>query len=183
MGEGVAATPAGAVGAFQIGRVRQHRNRDRWHGDVSDVRVHDRVVVPNEVSELAWRKPNLLATGLCRAADGASPEQSDGRPLKLDGGASIYRDADASCSPDLDQDCPYVPPPLVGDRHLTLDGESGYATTGEPVVDTGDSFTADVTVRLSDSDPAHPMNVLSQAGHFTDAFKLRYDRPPTAGSR
>ncbi|MEU9918714.1 LamG domain-containing protein [Streptomyces sp. NPDC051001] len=180
VGDGVAATPAEAAGAFQIGRARGTTGyRDRWHGDVSDVRVHDRVVVPNEVSELAWRKPDLLGHwSLSSATDGASPEQSDGTPLKLGGGASIYRDADASCSPDLDPDCPYVPPPLVGDGHLALDGESGYATTEEPVVDTGDSFTVGVVIRLSDSDPAHPMTVLSQAGQHTDAFKLRYD-PPT----
>lgn len=109
------------------------------------------------------------------AADGASPEQSDGAPLRLGTGASIYRGADNSCIPELDPDCPYVPLPLVGDGHLRLDGETGYAAADGPVVDTGDSFTLGVVVRLADSEPAHPMTVLSQAGEHTDAFKVRYE--------
>ncbi|WP_171141261.1 LamG domain-containing protein [Streptomyces sp. S3(2020)] len=180
VGDAVAATPAEAAGAFQIGRARGTTGyRDRWHGDVSDVQVHDRVVVPTEVSEHAWRKPTLLGHwSLSSATDGASPEQSGGTPLHLAGGASVYRASDDSCIPDIDPDCTYVPPPLVGDGHLALDGESGYASAEGPVVDTGDSFTIGVVVRLADSAPAHPMTVLSQAGEHTDAFKVRYD-PPT----
>lgn len=33
--------------------------RDRWHGDLGDVQVHDRVVVPGEVAEL----PRCLPVG------------------------------------------------------------------------------------------------------------------------
>ncbi|MEU1510765.1 LamG domain-containing protein [Streptomyces sp. NPDC005811] len=95
--------------------------------------------------------------------------------MRLGAGASIYRGSDDSCIPDLDPDCTYVPPPLVGDGHLRLDGEGGYAAADGPVVDTGDSFTVGVVVRLADSAPAHPMTVLSQAGEHTDAFKVRYE--------
>ncbi|MGW6489192.1 LamG-like jellyroll fold domain-containing protein [Streptomyces sp. NPDC055056] len=170
------ATPAEASGAFQIGRARGADGyRDRWHGDVGDVEVHDRVVVPGEAAELAQRKPKLLGHwSLEKATDGASPEQSDGTPLRLGTGATIYQGSDSSCIPELDPDCTYVPPALVGDGHLRLDGETGYAATDGPVVDTEDSFTLGVVVRLADSEPAHPMTVLSQAGEHTDAFKLRY---------
>ncbi len=170
------ATPAEASGAFQIGRARGADGyRDRWHGDVGDVQVHDRVVVPGEAAELAQRKPKLLGHwSLEKATDGASPEQSDGTPLRLGTGATIYKGSDSSCIPELDPDCTYVPPALVGDGHLRLDGETGYAATDGPVVDTEDSFTLGVVVRLADSEPAHPMTVLSQAGEHTDAFKLRY---------
>ncbi|MGH1554032.1 hypothetical protein ACRAWF_25025 [Streptomyces sp. L7] len=117
------------------------------------------------MAELAYRKPKLLGHwSLENATDGVSPEQSDGAPLRLGAGASIYRGSDSSCIPDIDPDCTYVPPPLVGDGHLLLDGESGYAAADGPVVDTGDSFTLGVVVRLADSEPAHPMTVLSQAG-------------------
>ncbi|MFJ1969229.1 LamG-like jellyroll fold domain-containing protein [Streptomyces sp. NPDC087903] len=177
VGTAVEATPAQAAGAFQIGRARGSAGyRDRWQGDVGDVQVHDRVVVPNEAAELAYRKPKLLGHwSLESATDGASPEESEGAPLRLGTGASIYQGSDNSCIQDIDPDCTYVPPALVGDGHLRLDGESGYAATDGPAVDTGDSFTLGVAVRLADSEPAHPMTVLSQAGEHTDAFKVRYE--------
>jgi hypothetical protein len=71
--------------------------------------------------------------------------------------------------------CHQSPYALVGDGHLHLDGVTGYAAADGPVVDTGDSFTLGVVVRLADSEPAHPMTVLSQAGEHTDAFKVRYE--------
>ncbi|MEU5097953.1 LamG-like jellyroll fold domain-containing protein [Streptomyces sp. NPDC020996] len=109
------------------------------------------------------------------ARAGTGVTESDGPPLRLGTGASIYRVSDGSCSPDLDPDCPYVPPALVGDGHLTLDGETGYAAADGPVVDTADSFTLGVVVRLADAEPAHPMTALSQAGEHTDAFRVRYE--------
>ncbi|MFE2541740.1 LamG domain-containing protein [Actinacidiphila glaucinigra] len=177
VGTAVQAAPAATAGAFQIGRARGATGyRDRWHGDIGDVRVHDRVVVPGEVAQLARRQPKLLGHwSLENAADGMSPEQSDGAPLRLGTGASIYRGTDGSCIPDAETDCTYMPPPLVDNGHLRLDGQTGYATADGPVVDTGDSFTIGVVVRLADSQPAHPMTVLSQAGEHTEAFKLRYD--------
>ncbi|PKT70597.1 hypothetical protein CW362_23595 [Streptomyces populi] len=173
-GTAVDATPAEAAGAFQIGRARGASGyRDRWHGDVADVQVHDRVVVPGEVSELAYRKPKRLGHwSLESATDGVSPEGAGGSPLRLGGGATVFRGSDGSCIPDLDPDCP--PMALVGEGHLHLDGESGYAATDGPAVDTGDSFTVGAVVRLADSEPDHPMTVLSQAGEHTDAFKVRY---------
>ncbi|MFF3559429.1 LamG-like jellyroll fold domain-containing protein [Streptomyces sp. NPDC002574] len=177
VGTAAEASPATTAGAFQMGRTRGTTGyRDRWDGDVSDVQVYDRVVVPGEMAELALRRPNLLGHwSLGSEEDGTSPEQSGGAPLRLGAGASIYRVSDSSCIPDLDPDCTYMPPPLVGEGHLRLDGETGYAAADGPVVDTGDSFTLGVVVRLADSVPAHPMTVLSQAGEHTDAFKVRYE--------
>lgn len=177
VGTAADATGAETAGAFQIGRARGAAGYgDQWHGDIGDVQVHDRVVVPNEMAELAYRKPKLLGHwSVENATDGVSPEQSDGAPLRLGTGASIYRGSDSSCIPELEPDCAYVPSPLVGDGHLRLDGESGYAAADGPVVDTGNSFTLGVVVRLADSEPAHPMTVLSQAGEHTDAFKVRYE--------
>ncbi|MFI6007874.1 LamG domain-containing protein [Streptomyces sp. NPDC051243] len=172
-----AAAPAATSGAFQIGRSRNGDGyRDRWHGEIGDVRTYDRVVVPVEITELAHRKPTLLGHwSLETATDGVSPEQGGKAPLTLGPGAAIHRGPDGSCLPDLDPDCPVVPYALVGDGHLRLDGETGYAATGSAVVDTSDSFTVGVVVRLADSEPAAPMTVLSQAGEHTDAFKVRYD--------
>ncbi|MYT70327.1 LamG domain-containing protein [Streptomyces sp. SID8367] len=169
------ATPAEAAGAFQIGRARGPAGyRDRWQGEVGDVRVHDRVVTPGEIAELGYRKPEVKGHWSLESADGGeSPELSGGAPLKLSDGATIRRGVEDDCA--WNPDC--VPPadyPLVGDGDLTLDGTTGHATTDRPVVDTGDSFTVGVVVRLADTDPEHPMTVLSQGGEHADAFKVRY---------
>lgn len=89
-GEAVEATSADA---FQIGQARDTDGyRDLWHGDVADVRVHDRVVVPDEVAELARRKASLVGHwSLTDSTDGTSPEQSGGSPLRLSDGASTYQ--------------------------------------------------------------------------------------------
>ncbi|MFF6876181.1 LamG domain-containing protein [Streptomyces sp. NPDC012474] len=170
------AKPAATAGAFQIGRVRDGNGyHDRWHGELGGVRVHDRVVVPDEVSELAYRKPSSRGHwSLETARDGASPERNGGAPLKLAPGATIHRGPDGSCLPELDPDCPAVPYALVGDGHLSLDGRSGHAVAEGPVVETSDSFTIGVVARLADAEPEGPMTVLSLPGEHTDAFRVRY---------
>ncbi|MFJ8827973.1 LamG-like jellyroll fold domain-containing protein [Streptomyces sp. NPDC102467] len=167
------AAPVEASGAFQIGRARGAAGyRDRWHGEVGDVRIYDRVVVPADAAELGSRKPQLKDHwSLENAEDGASPELYGGAPLKLSDGATVHRSPDLECS--LDPDC--VPDyALVGDGHLALDGATGHAATDQPVVDTDDSFTIGMVVRLADADPDRPMTVLSQGGENADAFKVRY---------
>ncbi len=67
-----------------------------------------------------------------------------------------------------------MPYALVGDGHLTLDGKAGHAVADGPVVDTSESFSVGVTVRLADLEPARPMTVLSVPGTYADAFKVRY---------
>ncbi|MER5833713.1 LamG domain-containing protein [Streptomyces sp. NPDC002130] len=176
VGNRAEATPAASAGAFQIGRVRDGNGyHDRWHGELGGVRVHDRVVVPDEAAELAHREPSSRGRwSLETAQDGASPELNGGAPLKLAPGATIHRGPDGSCLPELDPDCPAVPYALVGDGHLSLDGRSGHAVAEGPVVDTSDSFTIGVVARLADTEPEGPMTVLSLPGEHTDVFKLRY---------
>ncbi|MER8041932.1 LamG domain-containing protein [Streptomyces sp. NPDC094032] len=169
------AAPVESAGAFQIGRIRSKNGyQDRWIGEIGDVRVHDRVVVADEASRLAYRKPRLLGHwSFDTVTDGASPERNGGAPLRLAPGASLYRGPDSSC--EIDPSCPWQPYPLVGAANLRLDGEGGHALTDGPVVDTGDSWTLGVVARIDDADATRPMTVLSQAGEHTDAFKLRYD--------
>ncbi|GAA2306009.1 hypothetical protein GCM10010431_27260 [Streptomyces kunmingensis] len=168
------ATPVEAPGAFQVGRARDATGyRDHWDGDVGDLRVYDRVVVPDEAAQLGSRKPRLQGHwSLENAEDGTSPELHGGTPLMLSDGATIHHSPDFECS--LDPDCPNTEYALVGDGHLALDGAAGHASTSQPVVDTNDSFTIGVKVRLADLDPDRPMTVLSQGGQNVDAFKVRY---------
>lgn len=173
-------TPAAGDGSFQIGRAQDAAGyRDRWRGEVGDVRVYDRVAVPGEIAELGTRKAQLLGHwALETAPGGISAESNGGQPLKLGRGASIFR-MDEPCDP-LDPDCGLGDWPLADEGHLNLDGVSGHAATEKPVVDTGDSFTVSATVRLADQEPDHPMTVLSQGGVHGDAFKVRYE--PSASS-
>ncbi|QIQ07026.1 LamG domain-containing protein [Streptomyces liangshanensis] len=171
-----AATAAPSTGALQIGRARGTDGyRDRWQGEVADVRTYDRLVVPDEVTELARRVPERRGHwSLESERDGASPELYDGAPLRLASGATLHRGPDPACIPDIDPDCPVVRYALVGDGDLELDGTGGHASTDGPVVDTGDSFSIGVVVRLPEDEGEHPMTVLSQGGQYGDAFKLRY---------
>ncbi|MFD3658665.1 LamG-like jellyroll fold domain-containing protein [Streptomyces sp. NPDC058620] len=174
VGEEEAVTPVAAEGNFQIGRSHGASGyRDRWKGEIGDVRVHDRVVAPAEITRLGSRAAQLRGHwALENAPEGISAEAGGGEPLKLAAGASIFRAGD-ECDL-LDPDCIPGDWPLADEGHLSLDGTAGYAATDKPVVDTDDSFTVSATVRLADNEPAHPMTALSQGGVHGDAFKVRY---------
>ncbi len=175
-GEEVAVTPVAGEGAFQIGRARGAQGyRDRWQGEIGDVRAYDRIVVASEVKDLATRAARRLGHwALDTAPDGLAPEAGGGAPLKLGPGASLYR-LDDPCDP-LDLECGQdFPLEIDGDGHLRLEGVSGHAATEAPVVDTSGSFTVSVRVRLTDDEPAAPMTAISQGGEHSDAFKVRFD--------
>ncbi|MEW1626851.1 LamG-like jellyroll fold domain-containing protein [Streptomyces sp. NPDC089173] len=175
-GEEAAAVPAAGEGAFQIGRARGAQGyRDRWQGEIGDVRAYDRIVVASEVKDLATRAARRLGHwALDTAPDGLAPEEGGGAPLKLGPGASLYR-LDDPCDP-LDLECGWdFPLEMDGDGHLRLDGVLGHAATDAPVVDTSGSFTVSARVRLTDDEPTTPMTVISQGGEHGDAFKVRFD--------
>ncbi|WP_433399825.1 LamG-like jellyroll fold domain-containing protein [Streptomyces sp. CA-146814] len=175
-GEEVAAVPVAGEGAFQIGRARGAQGyRDRWQGEIGDVRAYDRIVVASEVEDLATRAARRLGHwALDTAPGGLAPEEGGGAPLKLGTGASLYR-LDDPCDP-LDLECGWdFPLEADGDGHLRLDGVAGHAVTDAPVVDTSGSFTISVRVRLTDDAPTKPMTAISQGGEHGDAFKVRYD--------
>ncbi|MET9928637.1 MULTISPECIES: LamG-like jellyroll fold domain-containing protein [unclassified Streptomyces] len=175
-GEEAAAFPVAGEGAFQIGRARGAQGyRDRWQGEIGDVRAYDRIVVASEVKDLATRAARRLGHwALDAAPDGLAPEEGGGAPLKLGPGASLYR-LDDPCDP-LDLECGWdFPLEMDGDGHLRLDGVLGHAATDAPVVDTSGSFTVSARVRLTDDEPTTPMTVISQGGEHGDAFKVRFD--------
>ncbi|MFE5209935.1 LamG-like jellyroll fold domain-containing protein [Streptomyces sp. NPDC056600] len=173
VGEPAKAGPVAAPGAFQLGRARGDGGR-RWQGDLADVRVWDRVVVGAEAAAPAKREPQDAGVwDFESVTDGTAPGGAGG-PLTLHDGATVFRHVD---DPDcwIDPDCVPGPSALLGDAHLELDGSTGHAATGGPVVDTSGSFTVAAQVRPADKEPAGPMTVLSQGGEHGDAFKVRYD--------
>lgn len=154
------------IGAVQIGRsYREGRYAGHWDGDLAEVRVFDRMVFADEAVELSTLAPQRQGYWqLNEAPGGESPEYTGGPPLVLGGGAEIYQQVD----PILD------PRPLLGTGHLQLDGVDGYAATGGPVVDTGDSFTVTARVRLASAQPTESMTVLSASGTNASMFTVRY---------
>ncbi|WP_432024780.1 LamG-like jellyroll fold domain-containing protein [Streptomyces parvus] len=175
VGGETAAVPVAGEGDFQIGRARGAQGyRDRWQGEIGDVRAYDRIVVPDEVTALATRAAQRAGHwALDTAPDGLAPESDGGAPLRLGPGASVFRLDGDPCDP-FDPDC-FQDWPLEGDGHLRLDGVSGHAATDTPVVDTSGSFTVSARVRLTDDAPAAPMTAISQGGEHGDAFKVRFD--------
>jgi hypothetical protein len=159
-GEPVQASPVAAPGSFQIGRARGDGGQ-RWQGDLADVRVWDRVVVPSEAAELAVQQAALTGAWQFESAqDGSSPAVRGDVPFTLGGGAEIRED------------------PLwwaaYGMNQLALDGSGGYAVTAAPVVDTGDSFTVAALVDLADWPTARDQAAFTVGGDEGGTLSVRY---------
>ncbi|WFE25310.1 DNRLRE domain-containing protein [Solwaraspora sp. WMMD791] len=156
-------------GAVQIGRAYARSGHTAgWAGELADIAVFDRVLVPREVSELSTLRPVRLGYWpLDDVSDDRSPAYDEnGQELLLEGGAQLY-------APDLDAD-PFAEPAMVGGGHLVLDGVDDRARTEAPVAVTDGSFTVAARVRLpsptcGDRDQA----VLSQAGVAASGFVIR----------
>ncbi|WP_448315385.1 LamG-like jellyroll fold domain-containing protein [Streptomyces sp. CO7] len=173
VGEPVKAGPVAAPGAFQLGRARGDGGR-RWQGDLADVRVWDRVVVAQEAKALGRQEPQRVGGWDFESATGDAAPGSEGGPLALHDGATVFRYVD---DPDcwLDPDCVPGPGALLGNAHLELHGATSYAATDGPVLDTSGSYTVGAYVRLAADEATGPMTVLSQGGEHGDAFQVRYD--------
>jgi hypothetical protein len=146
-------------GAVQIGRkLAKSGHTSRWVGDLADVTLHDRLLVADEIHNLAEVRPVRKAYWqLNTASNGVSPELGGGEGLKLSGGASIVTRSER---------------PLIGAGSLKLDGVDDAASTTGPIVTTDASFTVSFRVRVATL-PTRPMAVLSQAGSKNSAFVVR----------
>ncbi|GAB7039809.1 MULTISPECIES: LamG-like jellyroll fold domain-containing protein [Catenuloplanes] len=161
-----------ADGPVQIGR-RYHKTgyRDFFQGEVADVALFDRVLMPEQVraaSELPPRRVGYWT--LNSAAGGTSPYYSDddvtpGQDLTLAGGPVLY-------APDLDAD-PTATSALVGAGHLVLDGVDDHAYTGGPVAATDGSFTVSMRVLPSSAQCGTGRAAISQAGTRSSGFVIR----------
>jgi Concanavalin A-like lectin/glucanases superfamily len=176
-------------GGFQIGRryVRTGAYGEAVNGDIADVRVYDRSLVPSEIQAL----PEQLTTRLAYwDVDGAT-DVTDNLPLvavsseygqvQPDGTRLIDRALDMNIYQgathyrrlsEEEGGTPFDPAPLVGDGHLVLDGATGYAATANPVAATDGSFTVTVRVQVATDCSTGPMTVLSQPGLHASGFDL-----------
>lgn len=150
-----------ADNTIQIGRsLHSGEYGRRLDGSLAEVRLFDRVVFAHETAHLNTIAPHRAAYWQLNA-NGA--EYTGKSPLTLDGGASIYTRTSSSS-----------PRPLMGAGHLKLDGETGFAHTGDTLVDTRLSFSVTTRVRLTDVTPGRDMTVFALPGRNANLVEVKY---------
>ncbi|MFJ5089206.1 LamG domain-containing protein [Streptomyces sp. NPDC088674] len=161
-------------GAFQIGRARTAAGYGAfWSGSVAAVRVHGRVLVDDEITRAASRAPSSLGLwdfeGL--AEDAKSAPATHGGPAMTLHGGTLVANSGTTC-PEAYLCAPF--PPDFADATLALDGESGWASTTEPVPALDESFTVVAHYFTDDTEPEGPVTVLAQGGEGHEGFRVRY---------
>lgn len=187
-----AATPWTAVGSLVVGRALWYgAPTDTWRGEVTDLRIWDRVVVPDDLygtnedptagvpfSNGVLSPPRVGFWDFSGTADCWCDQALDleywGRNIYLRGWDAAPPSS-AFTTDGQDQD-----------DAAWFDGDSGYATTADPytlieqpVVRTDQSFTVSAWVQL-DGDPSDPLPTenaaaVAQGGAQVEAFVLGYD--------
>ncbi|WP_327713286.1 LamG domain-containing protein (plasmid) [Streptomyces sp. NBC_00464] len=164
-GSGDAAVPDGTQGYLQIGREMEDDGihwTGAWHGDIADVRVWDRIVLPDEIADIGHRTPQR--TGYWAMNTVRTDESYIDTP-DAGGSQSLILSGDAH----LD-----TTDPLTGEGSISLDGDGDYLDSDGHQVDTDRSYTVTAQVRLHEWLPEQDMAILAQGGDEADAFTLRY---------
>ncbi|MBC6464805.1 LamG domain-containing protein [Actinomadura alba] len=130
---------------------------DLFRGQIDDVQVFDRILVPDEVRQLSDRP--VVRKGRWKLNTDGSDDTGHGNHLTLHGGAVI----------DPDSGFFYGMSPAG----LLLNGTDGHAETAAPAVRTDQSFTIAGWVNPP-SRPTQAATVFSQAGTAINRFALRY---------
>ncbi|MFD6468132.1 LamG domain-containing protein [Streptomyces goshikiensis] len=166
-GETVRRSTWQTYGPLQIGRHLDKAGYEAaFAGDLAEVRVFDRVLVPGQVTEITTVKPERKGYWqLDTVAAAVSPETAGGAGLTLAGNAKLYQ----SNPEDI-----FSEAALVGTGHLVLDGDGDYATTPAPPV-TGDaSFTLSARVQITSMNATRSQTVLSLPGKAANRVQVRY---------
>jgi hypothetical protein len=170
-------TPWTASGPLQIGRGQAGATyTDYFPGEIDDIRLWNRVLAPDEVSDLeAMTDP---ATGYAQAATAAkwSMDESSGTSASdfSPYGHTATLASGATWSTDTDGGKGNV---------LSVNGtSSGYASATGPLVDSLGDFTVSAWVRLdpvslSNTSVAHTVRIAGQSGSVRDSWGLWYSQP------
>ncbi|WP_165966757.1 LamG domain-containing protein [Actinomadura sp. 7K507] len=144
-----------AEGSLRIGTGARPRTHE-FHGDLDEVGVYDRMIVPGEAAELP-RVPKWVHGRWKYNTDGAD-DSAFGNDMTLRGGAAIDPGAGFRgwASP----------------AGLLLDGAGAYAETAGPVFRSDDSFTVSTWVN-TEQRPAGAATLLSLPGENANRFAVR----------
>ncbi|MBW5481378.1 LamG domain-containing protein [Streptomyces bambusae] len=170
-GESVRRSTWKSYGALQIGRhIDKAGYEDPFTGDLAEVRVFSRPLLPAQISEITTVKPDRKGYWQLNAnQSGASPEVAGSQVLTLAGDAAVY----APGEPDpLAETVP--PAPMIGAGHLALDGSGDYAWTAAAPVTGAASFTLSARVQVSSVDATASQTVFSLPGANTNRVQVRY---------
>ncbi|GIF75234.1 LamG-like jellyroll fold domain-containing protein [Asanoa siamensis] len=154
-------------GPVQIGRrLEQGRYSGYFKGDIADVSIFNRLVVPVEGGPISEVKATRVGYWPVNAATGgSSPATGGGQALTLGGGAQIALDDPIGDPPVF---------PMLGLGELRLDGVDDYAATATAPAPTDHSFSVVARVRVASPDGGQPAAaVLSQPGTQQSAFVVR----------
>lgn len=132
-------------------------------GTVDDLRIFDRAVSTAEVGRL-YQDQELTTGRPARAVfpldEEAGAQETAGtaaeQPLTLHGGATLGESG-------------------VAGSALKLDGNSGYAATDLPVLNTARSYTISAWAKLPEGGTSGNRTVLSQSGTYYSPFYLSYE--------
>jgi hypothetical protein len=152
------ATSWNSTGALTIGRGKWHGFLiDQWAGDLDDVQVFQGVLPDPFIASLANRPPSLLGQWTADETGGTTLADSSGagRTATVSGGGTFE--------------------PGWLDGSLTLDGSTGSAAVGQPVVRTDQPFTVSAWVRFTGATATTNYTAVSQDGVTNSGFKLGYD--------
>ncbi|GHJ99406.1 hypothetical protein SY2F82_12040 [Streptomyces sp. Y2F8-2] len=184
-------TPWNATGALQVGRLHYIAAfREYFNGRIDEVHVWSRALADTEVIQDAVLEdedssdgtagdPTVAMLGDWDATKASGTTISDnsgyGRTMTLNG-ATLATDPDTLGNPDLG---------LPTRQVMALNGTSGYASTGGPIVDDTGSFTATAWVRLdgsklADTSKSYQVQVFGQPGATQSSWGVWYEQP--AGS-
>lgn len=140
-------------------------------GTVDDVRLYDRVVSPEEVTQMTRQHPLLkgrwMFDGQSTTTPATSPDESaEGRAMTLKGGAALGSG-------------------MIGSNGLDLNGTDAYAATPAMPLDTSASFSITAWARAA-ATPTQQATVLSTEGASRNALDLRFvpdDKDPAGQGR
>ncbi|MBT2482039.1 LamG domain-containing protein [Streptomyces sp. ISL-94] len=158
-----------SYGALQIGRhIDKAGYEDAFVGDLAEVRVFSRPLLPGQINEITTVKPARKGYWqLNSAQSGVTPDIAGGQGLTLAGNAALY-------TPNMDDPLEAPTAPMVGAGHLALDGNGDYATTAAAPVTGTASFTLAARVQLTSIDAPTSQTVFSLPGNTTNRVQVRY---------
>ncbi|MFD9523770.1 LamG-like jellyroll fold domain-containing protein [Streptomyces sp. NPDC059979] len=160
-------SPWRSYGPLQIGRhIDKAGYEGAFEGDLAEIRVFDRVLVPGQVPEMISVKPERKGYWQLNGSQaGVSPEVEGGQGLALTGNATVYvpdpLDIDGSAA-------------MVGTGHLLLDGNGDYVSTASAPITGAASFSLSARVRLNSLDATASQTVFSLPGKNANRLQVRY---------
>ncbi|MEV0838638.1 LamG domain-containing protein [Actinocatenispora sera] len=157
-----------ATGPTTVGRAKDNGNSaDRFPGQIADVRVYDRVIVAEDITEGTDDWPalmNPIEVGDWNFEEGFGEEAADSTAWNR----NLTWPADGAVTFEQTTDLGYAG---------SFNGTSGYATTAVPAVRTDQSFSVAASVKVTTFGDTN-QTAVAQSGTTISGFYLGY-RPST----